>query len=145
MADVTEEYINATGFKVSLDGVNWDVFESVSNLGIDFEDIMYQSEKNQMLNRPGRYNSRDIHLTRRFRKDKQLFDWVKDLKAGKPTRKTGSIILYDDENKEVCRFNFDRAWPKSWSPPTLAKGANGNDILKEEIVLSVEDLNLVVS
>jgi phage tail-like protein len=138
----TEEYISASTFKVSLDGVNWDVFESVTGLGIEFEDIPYQGEKAQILNRPGRFNARDIHLTRRFKKDKQFFDWIKDMKAGKPKRKTGSVILYDDESNEICRFDFERAWPKSWSAPSLGKGPHGNDILKEEIVLSVEDLHM---
>ncbi len=142
MATGTEEFLSASSFKVSLDGVNWDVFDSVSGLGIHFEDIVFQSEKNQLLNRPGRFNASDITLTRRFKKDDQFFAWIKELKAGKQSRKSGSVILYDDESQEVCRFDFERAWPKSWSAPTLAKGPHGNDVLKEEIVLSVEDLTM---
>ena len=139
-ANGTEEYISVSSFKVTIDGLNWSVYESVSGIGIDMEDIAFQSEKNQMLNRPGRFNARDITLGRRFKKDKELYAWVKDIKAGKQTRKSGSVILMDDEEKEVARFNFFGAWPKSWSGPTLAKDKAGNDILREEIVLSVQDV-----
>ena len=138
----TEEYLSVSGFKVSVDGTNWQTYEAVSGIGIDLEDIAFQSDKNQMLNRPGRFNARDIHMTRRFKKDKELYNWVKEIKAGKQTRKSGSIILLDDEDKEVVRFNFFGAWPKSWSGPTLSKDRSGNDILKEEVVLSVQDVEM---
>lgn len=138
----TEEYLSVSSFKVTIDGTNWSTYESVSGVGVDMEDISFQSDKNQMLNRPGRFNARDIHLTRRFKKDKELYGWVKEIKAGKQTRKSGSIILLDDEDKEVARFNFFGAWPKSWSGPALSKDRGGNDILREEIVLSIQDVEM---
>ncbi len=138
----SEEYINVSSFKVTIDGTNWQTYESVSGVGVDLEDISFQSDKNQMLNRPGRFNARDIRLVRRFKKDKELYNWVKEIKGGKQTRKSGSIILMDDANKEVVRFNFFEAWPKSWSGPSLSKDRAGNDILKEEVVLSVQDVEM---
>lgn len=142
MATGTEEFINVSSFKVSIDGLNWTSYEHVGGLGVDVEDVGYQGDKNQILNRPGRYTARDITLTRRYKKDKELYAWVKDIKAGKQTRKSGSVILMDDEEKEVARFNFFGAWPKSWSGPTLSKEMSGNDTLKEEIVLSIADLEM---
>lgn len=138
----SEEFISASSFKVSLDGTNWSVYESVRGIGVDLEDIAYQSDKNQMLNRPGRFNARDITLTRRFKHDKELYNWLKEIKGGKQSRKSGSVILMDDEDKEVARFNFFGAWPKAWSGPELSKDRSGNDILKEEIVLSVQDVEM---
>lgn len=138
----TEEFLSVSGFKVSIDGTNWQTFDHVSGIGIDMEDIPFQADKNQMLNRPGRFNARDLHLGRPFKKDKELYDWMKDIKAGKQTRKSGSVILLDDEEKEVVRFNFFGAWPKSWSGPVLSKDRSGNSILKEEIVLSVQDFEM---
>ena len=142
MAAGNEEFINVSSFKVSIDGMNWTNYENVSGLGIDLEDIAFQGEKNQILNRPGRFTARDISLIRRYKKDKELYAWMKDIKAGKQTRKSGSVILLDDEEKEVARFNFFGAWPKAWSGPTLSKDMSGNDTLKEEIVLSVADLEM---
>ncbi|MCB0418588.1 MAG: phage tail protein [Bdellovibrionaceae bacterium] len=142
MANETEEYLSVSSFKVSIDGMNWETFETVSGIGVDLEDISFQSDKKMMLNRPGRYNARDITLIRRFKKDRELYDWIKKIKDGKNERKSGSVILFDDEDTEVVRFNFFGAWPKSWSGPLLSKDRSGNDILKEEITLSVQDVEL---
>ena len=141
-ANPMEEYLSVSSFKVTVDGHNWQTYESVTGIGLDFEDIQFQSDKNQMLNRPGRFNARDLHLSRRFKKDKELYNWVKEIKGGKQTRKSGSVILLDDMEKEVARFNFFGAWPKSWSGPQLSKDRGGNDIVKEEITLSVQDIEM---
>ncbi len=141
-ATAGEEYLNVSSFKVTIDGHQWGSYDTVSGIGIDMEDIAYHEGKNQMLNRPGRFNARDISLSRRFKKDKELYSWMKEIKGGKQVRKSGSIILTDDEGKEVIRFNFFGAWPKGWSGPTLSKDANGNEILREEITLSVSDVEL---
>lgn len=138
----SEEYIHASSFKVVIDGQNWSQYDSVHGIGVDVEDIPFQGEKNQMQNRPGRYNARDITLSRPFKKDKELYAWLKEIKAGKQVRKSGSVILLDDESKEVVRFNFFNAWPKSWSGPALSKDRNGNDLLREEIVLSIGDVEM---
>ncbi|MCB0359929.1 MAG: phage tail protein, partial [Bdellovibrionales bacterium] len=106
MANETEEYLSVSSFKVSIDGMNWETFETVSGIGVDLEDISFQSDKKMMLNRPGRYNARDITLIRRFKKDRELYDWIKKIKDGKNERKSGSVILFDDEDTEVVRFNF---------------------------------------
>lgn len=139
----TEEYLHVSSFKVTIEGMKWENFDAVTGLGIDMEDIAFQGpSNNQMLNRPGRFNARDITLVRNFKKDKELFNWMKEIKGGKQTRKNGSVILLDDESKQVLRFNFFGAWPKAWSGPTLSKDRNGNSILNEEITLSVSDVEM---
>jgi phage tail-like protein len=143
MSTAHEEFVTTSNFEVSIDGHKWDVFDSVSGLGIDFEDISFSDSRNATLNRPGRCNARDITLTRRFKKDTELFNWIKELKQGKQTRKSGSVTLKDDEGKAVITFEFYNAWPKSWSAPPLSKGNRaGNDIAVEQIVLSVTDVEM---
>jgi len=137
-----EEFINASSFRVSLDGSSWETYEAVSGIGIDIEDIAHQTEKKSIRNRPGRVNARDVTLVRRFKNDRELYDWIKIIKSGKAERKSGSIIMLDDADKEVVRFNFFNAWPKSWSGPTLSKDVSGNDTLTEAVVLSIEDIEL---
>ncbi len=141
-SSASEEYLKVSSFKVTIDGHQWGSYDTVTGIGIDMEDIAYHEGKNQMLNRPGRFNARDISLSRPFKKDKELYAWMKDIKAGKQVRKSGSIILMDDSEKEVIRFNFFGAWPKTWSGPTFTKDAGGNEILREEVTLSVTDVEL---
>jgi phage tail-like protein len=138
-----DDFISSSNFKVKIEGMNWDTFESVSGVGVDVEDIPFQTDKNSIENRPGRSNARDIILTRRFKKDKELYSWMKDVQNGKINRKSGSVALLDDEGKEIVRFNFENSWPKSWTPPTLSKAIGGNDTPMETIVLSVGHVEMV--
>lgn len=142
MAKEQEDYLHVSSFKVQIDGKKEEVFESVAGLGLSIEDIAYQGEKNLFANRPGRCNANDIVLTRRYRKDKELYDWIKATKEGKKEFKEGSVILLDRQEKEIARFNFFGAWPKAWHGPTFSKQAGGNDTLLETIVLSVGDVEL---
>jgi phage tail-like protein len=140
---MSEQFVTASNFRVSIEGLSWDNFDGVEGLGIDFEDIQVQSQnKNAFENRPGRSNAKDIVLTRRFKKDGELYNWVKEIKAGKKSRKSGSVSILDDENKEVVRFDFTDAWPKSWQAPALSKAVGGNDTPYETIVLSVSDIEI---
>ena len=138
------DYLNASSFKVSIDGISdAEKFETVSGIGCLVEDIPFQAEEDKGIeNRPGRYNAYDISLSRRFKGDKGLYNWFDEVKKGKRTPKSGSIILMDDEDKEVLRFNFFGSWPKSWLAPSLSKDASGNDVLLETVVLSVKDVEM---
>ena len=48
-------------------------------------------------------------------------------------RKNGSIVLYNQKNTEMARYNFVAAWPSKITGPQL--NANNNDIAVEEITL----------
>ncbi|MEZ4749451.1 MAG: hypothetical protein R3B54_02135 [Bdellovibrionota bacterium] len=37
MANETEEYLSVSSFKVSIDGMNWETFETVSGIGVDLK------------------------------------------------------------------------------------------------------------
>jgi phage tail-like protein len=136
------EYVGASSFTVTIDGVGSGPFDSASGLGVDFQDIACDQEKNHLLNRPGRFNARDIHLVRRFGKDPDLRKWLVQIKYGEPTKKSGSVIVLDDESKEIMRFNFFGASIKEWSGPTPRRGANGKQALDEKLVLRVEDVEI---
>lgn len=137
-----ETYLTASSFEVKIEGMTWTQFETVTGLGITIEDIPFQGKGNSIENRPGRSNATDIILTRRFKKDPELFAWLKDIQNGKFNTKSGSVILLDDEGKEVVRFNFERAWPKKWLPPVLSKGVGGNDTPMETLTLSVQNIEI---
>lgn len=139
---MAEDFPNVSSFKVTIQGLQGDQYESVSGYGIDFEDVAYTGEKNSMSNKPGRKNARDIVLTRHFRKDKELYSWVKEIGEGKITLKSGSILCQDRAGGTIAKFEFFDAWPKSWSGPTLSKQASGNGAALETIVLSVGDLRM---
>lgn len=140
----TTDFLNASSFKVSIEGISdAERFESVNGIGCCIEDIAFQAENNKGIeNRPGRFNAQDITLVRRFNGSKGIYSWFEETKKGKRKPKSGSVILLDDEDKEVLRFNFFDAWPKTWLAPSLTKDANGNDVLTETVTLSIKDIEM---
>jgi len=50
--------------------------------------------------------------------------------------------LLDNEEKIIGEFSFSGAWPKSWSGPVLGKSADGTEFLKEELVISIGDVEM---
>jgi phage tail-like protein len=135
-----EEYQNSYKFEVTIEGLTSCIYESVSGLAMDIEDIPYYGDQNIQLNRPGRAISHDIILTRRFHKESDLYSWIKDIKNGKKNRKNGAIILKDEQGKQIGRYNFSNAWPKHWTGPELSRSTNGSNTLLESIILSVTDI-----
>jgi phage tail-like protein len=83
----------------------------------------------------------DLVLRRRFDGDKELINWIKECVQKNPVKKSGSVILKDDMQKEVLRWNFTNAWPTSYEPPRLSSDDQGR-VTTETIVLNVESLEL---
>ena len=143
MADTNKEYLQTNKFKVKLENEEWDKFIEVDGLGINFEVITNnEGGRNTMELSPGRAHMTRLVLKRRFRDDKSLVKWIKDIQAGKNIRKSGSVILLDAEGtKEVARFNFFKAFPCEWRAPRLST-TEKSDAAIETITLAVEDVEL---
>ena len=81
----------------------------------------------------------DITIGRAFRAGTPdamvLYDWHKTVYENGYTKalQDGAIIGFDTTRKEISRFNFYEAWPKSYKWPAL--DAKGGSFLKEEIVI----------
>ena len=69
-----------------------------------------------------------------------VWNWRKKVEEGKveEARSNGSIIMYDQTNKEVGRWNFESAWPVKISGPNLDAGTN--EIAIEELEIAHEKL-----
>ena len=55
-------------------------------------------------------------------------------------RADGSIILQDENQVEVMRWNFSRGWPCKYTGPTF--NAANNEIAMESVEICVEELYL---
>ena len=53
-------------------------------------------------------------------------------------RKDGSLIMFDQEGKELVRYNFERAWPTKVTGPG-AKAA-GSEVAVEEMTIVFEHI-----
>src|SRR5919199_426668 len=89
---------------------------------------------------PGTLKFADITLKRGMTSDDKIWKWRKKVEDGKvnDARTDGSIVLFDQNNGEVARWNFTAGWPTKVSGPTL--NASGSDIAVEELVIAHEFL-----
>jgi len=87
---------------------------------------------------PGRPKPPEITLVRPKDGDTTFEDWIKAALEGNmaTARKNGSIIEFDYLQAETKRWNFERAWPKSWE--ISDRKAGSTDPTTETLVLVTE-------
>jgi len=140
-------------FKVEIDGVAAGEFIEVSGLGIEREVIVDSDEPGTLKGgvrgrdntdplvrkRPGRVKYGDITLKKGYVASSTLNDWIEEARFGDQTRKSVSVIMYDNtdpKGSEVKRWNCFECFPKSWKMSSL--DGKGNDVLTEEVVIVIE-------
>jgi len=133
------DYIGQFNFSVEIENVTAGRFKSVDGLDSETEIIEYQDGDDMLLRkRPGRTKYSNIILKRGYA-DKgmlELWEWRKKVMDGVVERKSGSVILCDDTNEPICRYNFFEAWPCKWKGFTL--DGKGTDAMVEEMEICVE-------
>jgi phage tail-like protein len=89
---------------------------------------------------PGRIKYENITLKRGITDDMSIWKWRKQVEDGKveEARRNGSVVMYDQANTEVARWNFEDGWPTKVSGPSL--NAGNNEIAVEELVIAIEKL-----
>ncbi|MCA9543225.1 MAG: phage tail protein [Myxococcales bacterium] len=131
------DHIGQFNFRVEIDGVTQAAFKAVEGLDSETEVIEYQDGDDIILRkRPGRTKYSNIICKRGYISTDELWLWRKAVMEGKVDRKSGSIILLNDNGQEVMRYNFFEAWPAKWKGFTL--DGKGTDVAVEEIEFVVE-------
>jgi phage tail-like protein len=72
---------------------------------------------------PARYVS-NLILRRGLVDGRTLFPWFWDVVHGKVERHNMSVILLNSSGGEAHRWNFEQAYPVSWSGPVLRAATN---------------------
>ncbi len=132
------ELLSGYQFYLELDGITEALFRECGGLSTENQVIeSYQSTKDgkQILKKfPGPLKFGDISLKRGVTSEMNLWAWRKEVEEGKveAARKNGSIVLYDQANIEVARWNFVNGWPSKITGPTLNarqrdRGRRAND------------------
>ena len=130
-------------FLVEIDGITIAAFCEVSGLVSETEVIEYRngSDKlNTVRKLPGLTKYANIVLKRGITQDNQLWLWRKAIEQGTPDRRSGAIVLLDDEHNPVRRWRFSEGWIAKLDGPDL--NAKGNDIAIETIEIAHEGLTL---
>ncbi len=147
MANVTGQGmmdpLTASYFAIEFQGkVDVAYFREVSGLGSENEVITTKEvgPNGKVVQRqiPGNLKLVPVTLKKGLTSSMDLWKWRKEIEEGKidSSRANGSLIMYDQENKEVARWDFERCWPSKLSGPT--PDAKSNDIGVEELTLVYE-------
>jgi len=135
----SHDHIGAYNFKVEIDGVTQAAFKAVDGLDSETEIIEYQDGDDLTLRkRPGLTRYSNVILKRGYVNTDELWLWRKSVMEGMVDRKSGSIIVCDDNGEEIMRYNFFEAWPAKWRGFDLDGRTSTTAV--EEIELAVEKL-----
>lgn len=142
MADRLDPYAQYN-FLVEIDGLSVAGFTEVGGLTTEQDVIEYREGADTATVRklPGLRKYSNITLKRGFTQNRELWDWRKSTIDGKTQRKSGSIILMDEERKEALRWNFREGWINKWEGPAL--NATATEVAIESLEIAIEGLELV--
>lgn len=135
-------------FEVIIGGVSEDgatvkgSFAEAAGLEVSIDPIEYRngSEDIRMRKIPGLKKFTNITLKRGLIGDLTFWNWIVEAQNGLVRRCDGSVLLLDENKREVMRWNFERGWICKWTGP----GLNGktNDIAMESLEICHEGLTM---
>jgi phage tail-like protein len=135
-------------FALDVDGVVSAFFKEASGFNNASEVITHQAVdsagKSVIQKIPGDLTWEDINLKRGITDDKALWDWRQKVIDGDVSgaRANGSVVMYNQANEEVARFNFVNGWPSAWKGPDVS--SEDQSVAIEEITIAHEGLNRVL-
>ena len=135
-------------FALDVDGVVSAFFKEASGFSNSSEVVTHQAVdaagKSVVQKIPGDLTWDDLTLSRGITDDKALWDWRQKVIDGDVAgaRANGSVIMYNQANEEMARFNFTNGWPSSWKGPDVS--SEDQSVAVEEITIAHEGLERVL-
>ena len=140
MAEIVYPY-KKYNYKVLIDQSEEAGFSEVSAPDITADPIEYR-EGNMAgktpTKQPGILKYSNVTLKRGTTNSQAFWNWIKEIKDGKATRKTVVITLLDDEQAEVASWQLEKAWPTKYTAPDF--NATSNEIAIESLELVTEGI-----
>jgi phage tail-like protein len=137
-----EDPVVSSWFGVEFQGQVVGAFRECTGMGSENEVVEYKASgpKGEFVIHkvPGRMKWNNITLKRGITDDMKMWDWRKMVEEGKidTARKNGSIVMFNQEGKEIARWDFIKAWPSKLTGPSA--NANNNEVGIEEMELTHE-------
>lgn len=140
----TDPYLSSN-FQVQIPGIKPTSFCEVSGLEAEIDVVDYRSgsdtqESARKLVGLNRFCP--VTLKRGVTSDLSLWQWMNSTMQGDVTRQSVSIVLLDQNQTPVARWNLLNAWPCKYIGPTL--NAQCSDVAIETLVLCYETLQRVL-
>ncbi|MGE5820351.1 MAG: phage tail protein [Deltaproteobacteria bacterium] len=140
MAAPRNDPYGAFNFIVEIDGLAVAGFSECSGLTAETTVIEYRegNEKAGVRKLAGLTKFAPIILKRGITKERDLWNWYKNIINGNTDRRNGSIVLLGNDHTPVARWNFTNGWPAKWEGPHLK--AKGNEVAIETLEIEHEGL-----
>ncbi|MBQ8680589.1 MAG: phage tail protein [Treponema sp.] len=108
-------------FAVEIDGIETARFQKCEGLEAETEIIEFEEGGGGIHHFQGRTRYPNLILEKGISDNDELFNWYKNtlLEDRKLERKTGSIVLKNNQDEEIKRWNFFKAFPCRWIGPKL--------------------------
>lgn len=136
----TTDHIGRSKFKVEISGVTVASFTAIEGIEARTEVITYVDGDDHLVRkRPGRTVYSNIIFKRGVINTEELWKWYKTVIDGNVQRQNGSIIVLDEQEGEIFRYNFYDAWPCRWKSLELDAAVPG--ALIEELEVVVENVS----
>lgn len=143
-----DEPYAAHNFQLIVNGVSDDgaavsgSFSEISGLEVEVNAIEYRTGPEDLTVRklPGLRTQSNITCKRGATGHVEFWNWIKSALDGDIQRAEGSIILNDENQSEVMRWNFSRGWPCKYTGPSF--NAANNEVAMESLEICVEELSL---
>ena len=139
----TDELYGSFHFLLEIQGVVSDTkiivggFKSVSGMDSETEIVEFKQGNDKVVRKkPGRTTYANIVLERGYTATDDLWTWRKNIEDGKIDRRSGSVIILDQDGQtEVARYNFYEGWPCKWYVPDMSADSSAMAIEKIEIAI----------
>lgn len=143
-----EDPIVGFHFAVEIQGAVTGYFTECSGLGSETEiiehKVMNESGTAEIVMKiPGRMKWEDITLKRGITSNMDVWDWRRQVEDGdvEGSRKSGSIVMFNQQLVPVARWDFDRAWPSKVTGPQPK--SDSNEVAIEEMTIVHEGIRRV--
>ncbi len=140
MAD-QEDPLVAFKFGLEIEGKLGGFFTQVGGIGSETEVISEKitnptTGESIIRQIPGRLTWTPVTLKRGVTSTMDIWDWRQQVVQGniEKARTNCSIVAYSQDNKEIARWNFERAWPSKVTGPEMDAGSTN---------YMIEDLTIV--
>lgn len=139
----TEELFGSYHFLLEIQGIISDNkiivggFKSMSGMDSETEIVEFKQGNDTVVRKkPGRTTYANIVLERGYTATDDLWTWRQNIENGKIDRRSGSIIILDQDGQtEVARYNFYEGWPCKWYVPDMSADSSAMAIEKIEIAV----------
>jgi phage tail-like protein len=142
-AEPREDPYRAFNFRVELDNTSVAGFRECGGLTLTTDAVDYREGNDAPLSvrkLTGLRKYSNITMKRGYTQNEDLWKWYKNVINGVSDRRSGAIILQDEEHKDVLRWNFENGWICKWEGAVM--NATSNDVAIESIEICHEGVIL---